>query len=122
MAVVISRRHRSFTRAFEAKMSTRLFERLQMCARRFPDRVAHRTAFPGATETTAFTCPELLTLSWVIEAHLCGCLPDDGLPVLVVGHKEPGMLTGLVGAVGRGHPHVPVEDRLPAHRNSSPVP
>ena len=43
-------------------------------------------------------------------------LPDDGSPVLVVGHKEPEMLAGFLGAVGSGHPYVPVDDGLPAHR------
>ena len=94
----------------------RLFERLQSWAERFPDRPAHRVASAGTTATTALTYAGLLIHARAVAAHLRARLPDDGSPVLVVGHKEPEMLAGFLGAVGSGHPYVPVDDSLPAHR------
>ncbi len=98
------------------RIVNRLFERLQTWAERFPDRPAHRAASAGTTATTTLTYPELLTRARAVAAHLRARLPDDGSPVLVVGHKEPEMLAGFLGAVGSGHPYVPVDDGLPAHR------
>ena len=43
-------------------------------------------------------------------------LPDDGSPIAVVGHKEPEMLIGFLGAVRAGHPYVPIDSVLPSRR------
>src|SRR5262245_24315257 len=37
-------------------------------------------------------------------------------PVLVIGHKQPAMLSGLLGVARGARPYVPLDDRLPAER------
>ncbi len=95
---------------------SQLFERLEQWAERFPDRVAHRTASSGRTTTSALTYRELLTRARAVTAHLRDKLPDDASPVIVLGHKEPEMIAGFLGALGSGHPYIPVDDSLPPHR------
>ena len=90
--------------------ATQLFERLHTWARLFPDRPAHRSA------SAAISYSELMIHSRAVAAHLRRTLPDDGSPVVIHGHKEPEMLAGFLGAVGSGHPYIPVDDSLPAHR------
>ncbi len=68
------------------------------------------------TPTSAFTYRELLARTLAVTAHLSSRLPDDGSPVIVLGHKEPEMLAGFLGAVGAGHPYIPLDDSLPPHR------
>ncbi len=99
--------------------ATRLFERLQNWADRFPDRPAHVTASPGVTSTMALTYRELLARARAVSAYLRERLPDDGSPVVVLGHKEPEMLAGFLGVIGAGHPYIPLDDSLPAHRVES---
>ena len=65
--------------------ATQLFERLQTWAERFP----HRTASAGTTATLEFTYAALLTRARAVASHLRAHFPDDGSPVLVLGHKEP---------------------------------
>ncbi len=96
--------------------ATQLFERLEHWADRFPDRLAHVAASSGLTDTLAFTYRELLTRARAVAAHLSCCLPDDGSPVIVLGHKEPEMLAGFLGVVGAGHPYIPLDDSLPSQR------
>ena len=96
--------------------ATHLFERLRRWADRFPDRPAHLTASPGQTPTLALTYGQLLARARAVSAHVRATLPDDGSPVIVLGHKEPEMLAGFLGAVGAGHPYVPLDDSLPSHR------
>lgn len=96
--------------------ATRLFDLLQGWADRFPDRPAHVAASPGATPTLTLTYRELLARVRAVSAHLRERLPDDGSPVIILGHKEPEMLAGFLGAVGAGHPYIPLDDSLPAHR------
>lgn len=90
--------------------ATQLFERLHTWARLHPDRPAHRSG------GVSLSYSELLTRARAVAAHLRAVLPDDGSPVLVHGHKEPEMLAGFLGAVGSGHPYIPVDNSLPAHR------
>ncbi len=96
--------------------ATHLFERLQSWADQFPDRPAHVAASVGTTATLGFTYRELLVRTRAVAASLCRRVPDDGSPVIVLGHKEPEMLAGFLGAVGAGHPYIPLDDSLPAHR------
>ncbi len=95
---------------------SQLFERLQRWEERFPDRIAHRAASPGRTATLSLTYRELLTRARAVMAHLRATLPDDASPVIVLGHKEPEMVAGFIGALGSGHPYIPVDDSLPPHR------
>lgn len=97
-------------------VATQLFERLHAWAERFPQRPAHRTASAGATATLELTCAQLLTRSRAVAAYLRANFPADGAPVVVLGHKEPEILAGFLGAVGSGHPYIPVDDSLPPHR------
>ena len=99
-----------------APVTSQLFERLQAWAERFPQRPAHRTASAGTTATQELTYAALLTRARAVASHLRARFPGDGSPVLVLGHKEPEMLAGFLGAVGSGHPYIPVDDSLPAHR------
>ena len=96
--------------------ATGLFERLHTWAARFPDRPAHVTAATGTTSTRRFTYRQLLARARAVAAHVRRTLPDDGLPVIVLGHKEPEMLAGFLGVVGGGHPYIPLDDSLPAAR------
>lgn len=99
--------------------ATEIFDRLQAWANRFPDRPAHVAASAGRTATTALTYRQLLAQTRAVAAHLRRQLPDDGSPVIVLGHKEPEMLAGFLGVVGSGHPYIPLDDSLPAHRIAS---
>ena len=96
--------------------ATHIFERLQRWADRFPDRPAHVTASVGGTPTEAFTYRELLARVRAVAAHLRARVPADKSPVIVLGHKEPEMLAGFLGAVAAGHPYIPLDDSLPSHR------
>ena len=96
--------------------ATHLFERLQRWGDQFPDRPAHVAASIGSTPTPAYTYRELLARIRAVAAHLRARLPDDGAPVIVLGHKEPEMLAGFLGAVAAGHPYIPLDDSLPPHR------
>ncbi len=99
--------------------ATGIFDRLRTWAERFPDRPAHVTASAGVTGTLCLTYRELLARAEQVAGYLRAELPDDGSPVIVLGHKEPEMLAGFLGAVGSGHPYIPLDDSLPAHRVAS---
>lgn len=97
-------------------VATQIFDRLERWARTDPDRPAHRVASPGSTGTASLSYRELHTRVCALSRHLRTVLPDDRSPVVVTGHKEPEMLVGFLGAVRSGHPYIPVDDSLPAHR------
>ena len=96
--------------------ATHLFDRLQRWADQHPERPAHVTASAGSTPTLAFTYRQLLERVRSVTAHLRARLPADGSPVIVLGHKEPEMLAGFLGAIGAGHPYIPLDDSLPPQR------
>jgi D-alanine--poly(phosphoribitol) ligase subunit 1 len=75
-----------------------------------PTRVAH------VSETRTLTYGELRRRSNALAAHLARTLPSDRSPVAVLGHKEPEMLIGFLGAVKAAHPYVPLDTGLPASR------
>ncbi len=92
-----------------------LFTNIERWAREWPDRPAHiGVNTQGARDT--LTYGELLARAERLAAHLRGELPADHSPLIVLGHKEPEMLVGFLGAVGSGHPYIPLDDSLPAER------
>ncbi len=92
-----------------------LFANLARWAREQPDRPAHIGVSAAGTRQT-LTYRDLLDRAERLAAHLRAELPPDGAPVVVLGHKEPEMLVGFLGAVGSGHPYIPLDDSLPAAR------
>ena len=92
-----------------------LFANIERWARDFPDRPAHVGVDAHGARAT-LTYGELLARAGRLAAHLRGELPADRSPVVVLGHKEPEMLVGFLGAVGGGHPYIPLDDSLPAAR------
>ncbi len=96
--------------------ATHIFELLERWADRYPERPAHLAASPGDTGTTCLTYRELFSGVCALSRHLRTALPDDGSPVVVLGHKEPEMLVGFLGAVRSGHPYIPVDNSQPGHR------
>ncbi len=94
-----------------------LFARLAAFARQDPVRCAHVT--PGIAPEDApvrTSYLELLVRAHAVALHLRQELPPDGSPVIVLGHKEPAMLAGFLGAVASGHPYIPLDSSLPAQR------
>ena len=92
-----------------------LFANIERWAREHPDRPAHiGVSITGTRETLTYR--DLLAQSERLAAHLRAELPPDHSPVVVLGHKEPEMLVGFLGAVGSGHPYIPLDDSLPAAR------
>lgn len=87
-----------------------ILDRIDAWGRISPERVAH---FSGGHR---LTYGELSRRSDALAGHLAQVLPDDRSPVAVFGHKEPEMLIGFLGAVKAGHPYVPLDTSLPAHR------
>ena len=102
-----------------ASPATEIFARLHSWAERFPDRSAHVVASAGETPNLRWTYGELLARARAVAGYLRSRLPDDASPVVVLGHKEPEMLAGFLGAVGSGHPYIPLDSSLPAHRVGS---
>src|SRR5262245_43262739 len=64
------------------------------------------------------TYGELMSRAYGLARHLSSVLPDDGSPVAIVGHKEPEMVVGFLGAALSGHPYVPIDSATPAARAS----
>ena len=64
------------------------------------------------------TYGELIGRARGLAAHLSRALPDGGAPVAVVGHKEPEMVVGFLGAALAGHPYVPIDSGTPPARAS----
>jgi len=87
-----------------------VLDRVDSACRRVPDRVAHRSQ--GRTLTYA----ELRRFSDALAASIERLLPGDRSPIVVVGHKEPEMLVGLLGVAKAGHAYVPLDRSLPRAR------
>jgi D-alanine--poly(phosphoribitol) ligase subunit 1 len=75
-----------------------------------PNRAAHISA--GRT----LTYGELVQSSDALASDLLKTLPQDRSPVVVLGHKEPEMLIGFLGALKSGRAYIPVDDSVPAGR------
>jgi D-alanine--poly(phosphoribitol) ligase subunit 1 len=87
-----------------------LLEQIRASARTHPELVAHRSA------DREITYSDLVAGMDVTAALVWTELPDDGSPVVVLGHKEPEMLMGFLGSVRAGHPYIPLDTSLPAKR------
>lgn len=87
-----------------------LLDAAEHWARVAPERVAHESG--GRT----LTYGDLGAQVEAVAASLAAELPDDGSPIIVRGHKEPEMLVGFLGALGAGHPYVPIDTILPEAR------
>jgi len=62
------------------------------------------------------TYADLGSGSDAVAAFLQRSLGDDASPVVVIGHKEPEMLVGFLGAAKSKHPYVPLDVSLPTQR------
>jgi D-alanine--poly(phosphoribitol) ligase subunit 1 len=89
---------------------TDLVERIAAWGRRTPDRLAHLSG------DRQLTYGELCQRSDTLAAQLAETLSGDRSPVVVLGHKEPELLVGFLGAVKAGHPYVPVDTVMPPQR------
>ena len=87
-----------------------LIERIHQWGQLAPDRAAH------IAEGRSLTYAQLASQSDAVAAHLLACLPADGSPVAVFGHKQIEMLTGFIGCVKSKHPYIPLDNSLPDHR------
>ena len=92
-----------------------LFANIERHAREQPDRPAHIGVGTRGTRET-LTYRDLLARAERLAAHLRAELPPDHSPLVILGHKEPEMLIGFLGAVGSGHPYIPLDDSLPPAR------
>jgi len=84
------------------------FRRIEAAAAGYPDEVAYSNG------THSIVRGELWAGAAGVAAHLRSL--EGRAPVLIVGHKEPEMLAGFLGAALAGRAYVPVDDHLPAER------
>ena len=87
-----------------------LIERIHQWGAMAPRRAAH------ISEGKVLNYEQLVSQSDALAAHLIDCLPADGSPVAVFGHKQNEMLVGFVGCVKSKHPYIPLDISLPEHR------
>lgn len=87
------------------------FERILAWGTERPDRIAL------VSGSRRVTYGELIGRARGLAVYLSRVLPD-GVPVAIVGHKEPEMVVGFLGAALAGHPYVPIESDTPAARVS----
>jgi D-alanine--poly(phosphoribitol) ligase subunit 1 len=87
-----------------------LVDRVERWARAAPDRLAH------VSGERSLTYGELSRRSDTLAAQLGRLLPQDRSPVVILGHKEPEMLIGFLGAIKSGHPYAPVDTVVPPQR------
>ena len=87
-----------------------IIEAIARGAAEHPDKIAH------ISDDRSLSYRELATKSNVLAAHLVQRYPGDKSPVAIIGHKEPEMLIGFLGAVKSGHPYVPIDVSVPVHR------
>jgi D-alanine--poly(phosphoribitol) ligase subunit 1 len=59
---------------------------------------------------------ELLQRARSLAAWIDSTLPDDGTPIALIGHREPELLVGMLGAAFTNHPYVPIEGSTPRSR------
>lgn len=84
--------------------------RIQHWARVNPTRIAH---ISGAER---LTYGDLWERSDDLAAWLMQSQPGDRRPVILRGHKEPGMLIGFLAALKAGRPYIPVDLATPPER------
>ena len=86
------------------------FNRIADWALVAPDRPAH------VSEGRVLTYGALVDQARSLAAGLTATLPDDRSPIAIVGHKEPEILVGFLGAALARHPYVPIDDGTPPAR------
>jgi D-alanine--poly(phosphoribitol) ligase subunit 1 len=86
-----------------------IIERIDHWGKTTPDHPAYISG------VRTLTYGELCRGSDDLAAHLAGSLPDKS-PVLVLGHKEPELLVGYLGAIKSGRAYVPVDTAVPPQR------
>jgi D-alanine--poly(phosphoribitol) ligase subunit 1 len=91
-------------------MEIDLIELIDQWGELAPGREAHISG------QTRLTYHNLVQRSNSLGIYLRDHLPDDHSPVVVLGHKEPEMLIGFLGAVKAGHPYIPLDTSIPQGR------
>jgi D-alanine--poly(phosphoribitol) ligase subunit 1 len=87
-----------------------LIEAIARAAQESPNRIAH------ISSDRLLPYRELAKRSDALAAYLLERYPGDRSAIAVIGHKEPEMLIGFLGAVKSGHPYVPIDLSIPARR------
>src|SRR5580693_3713215 len=87
-----------------------IIDAINRAARNLPDKVAH------ISDIRTLTYGELGKRSDALAAHFTELYPGDKSPLAIIGHKEPEMLIGFLAAVKSGHPYIPIDRSIPAHR------
>jgi D-alanine--poly(phosphoribitol) ligase subunit 1 len=87
-----------------------IIDSIDRTTRNLPEKVAH------ISDVRTLTYSELGKRSDALAAHFAERYPGDKSPVAIIGHKEPEMLIGFLGAVKSGRPYVPIDVSIPAHR------
>lgn len=89
--------------------ANQFFDQIEERARRSPGRIAYTNGLESMTYA------EMLSNIGRVASHVERSANSRN-PVLVIGHKEPAMLSGLLGVARAARPYVPLDDRLPAER------
>ncbi len=84
-----------------------LLERIQAVVTDHGDRIAHVGSHGSITYRELWARAQTLALALA---------KNEAGPVMVIGHKEPFMLVGFLGAVLSGRAYIPVDTSLPAAR------
>src|SRR5688572_31641403 len=92
-----------------------IVQKIDDWAKVHPQRVAHKSS--GQT----LTYQELAVRSNKLADHLSRALPNDGSPIVLLGHKEIEMTVAFIGCIKAGHPYVPLESSLPEQRVNAVV-
>ncbi|MDR3574491.1 MAG: D-alanine--poly(phosphoribitol) ligase subunit DltA [Anaerolineaceae bacterium] len=90
-----------------------LIERINHWAELAPDRLAHISA------DQSISYRDLREQTDTLATYFWRVLPHDHSPVAILGHKEPEMIVGFLGAVKSGHPYIPIDTSLPDQRIKS---
>jgi D-alanine--poly(phosphoribitol) ligase subunit 1 len=75
-----------------------------------PERPAH------ISDGRSLSYRDLNLYSDTLSARLSTLQPDNHVPVVVIGHKEPEMLVAFLAAVKSGHPYIPIDISTPQPR------
>jgi D-alanine--poly(phosphoribitol) ligase subunit 1 len=87
-----------------------LLERIDHWAAVAPQRIAH------VSDARSLTYGELRLRSDTLAADLAERFGSTKAPIAVLGHREPEMLIGFLGAVKSGRPYVAIDTALPQQR------
>jgi D-alanine--poly(phosphoribitol) ligase subunit 1 len=87
-----------------------IIERIDRAGQDYPNKIAH------VANDRTLTYAELARKSDAIARHFTEKFAGDCSPVVIVGHKEPEMLIGFVGAVKSGRPYIPIDVSIPEER------